>query len=83
LIKQECCQNEFDETVDILNVVSAFDIPKFVYNTERKKYLLFDNSSHSINLFGDPKDKAEMFRHRFAILHQRLLYRNYLELLIS
>ncbi|XP_046460207.1 DNA polymerase epsilon subunit 2-like [Daphnia pulex] len=67
---KECCQNEFDETTVLLNVISAFDVPKFVYNTERKKYLSFD-APHSINLFGDPRDKSEMFRHRYAILHQR------------
>ncbi len=69
--QQECCQNEFDETTVLLNVIPAFDVPKFIYNTERKKYLSFD-TSHSINLFGDPRDKSEMFRHRYAILHQRL-----------
>ncbi|XP_032795121.1 LOW QUALITY PROTEIN: DNA polymerase epsilon subunit 2 [Daphnia magna] len=68
---KECCQNELDEATSLLNVISAFDIPKFVYNTERKKYLPYESSAGFLNLFGDPKDKAEMFRHRYALLHQR------------
>lgn len=67
---KECCQNECDEdTADFLNVISAFDFPKFVYHSERKKYLLSENLFP--NLFGESKDKAEMFRHRYALLHQR------------
>ena len=51
-----------------MNVISAFEVPKFVYSSERKKYLPHDDS---INLFGEAGDKSSMFRHRYALLHQR------------
>jgi len=66
---QECCQNEFDDSgTELLNVISSFDVPKFVYSSERKKYLPHDSK---LSLFGQARDKAEMFRHRYAVLHQR------------
>ena len=40
-----------------------------MYNIERKKYLPAEEGS--IKLFGEAKDKAEMFRHRYYLLHQR------------
>ena len=61
-----------DEATNLLTVISAFQVPKFVYNTQRKKYLPFESLSNgSIKLFGEAKDKAEMFRHRYVVLHQR------------
>jgi len=67
---KECCQNESEETSSLLLVLSAFKIPKFVYNIERKKYLPLE-STGSMKMFGEAKDKAEMFRHRYYLLHQR------------
>ena len=73
LKQQECCRNEYDEdSSDFISIISAFQIPKFVYNSERKKYLPCGQPSH--NLFGESKDKAEMFRHRYALLHQRYIF---------
>lgn len=72
LVMQECCQNEFEEQTELLNVISAFEIPKFIYNTERKKYLPHESQQGSgLSIFGTAKDKADMFRHRYALLHQR------------
>ncbi|XP_051833879.1 DNA polymerase epsilon subunit 2 [Antechinus flavipes] len=69
---QECSQS-VDETVEhILNIIGAFDVPHFVYNPERKKFLPLPMTSHpSPNLFGKARDKAEVFRERYTILWQR------------
>ncbi|XP_068948073.1 DNA polymerase epsilon subunit 2 isoform X1 [Petaurus breviceps papuanus] len=69
---QECSQS-IDETVEhILNIIGAFDVPHFVYNLERKKFLPLSMTSHpSPNLFGKARDKAEVFRERYIILQQR------------
>nr|XP_020860447.1 DNA polymerase epsilon subunit 2 isoform X2 [Phascolarctos cinereus] len=69
---QECSQS-VDETLEhILNIIGAFDVPHFVYNPERKKFLPLSMTSHpSPNLFGKARDKAEVFRERYTILQQR------------
>ncbi|XP_033014738.1 DNA polymerase epsilon subunit 2 isoform X1 [Lacerta agilis] len=69
---QECSQS-LDETMEhIFNIIGAFDIPRYVYNSERKKFLPFSMTGHSApNLFGSARDKAELFRERYIILQQR------------
>ncbi|XP_015427468.1 PREDICTED: DNA polymerase epsilon subunit 2 [Myotis davidii] len=69
---QECSQS-VDETIEhIFNIIGAFDIPRFVYNLERKKFLPLLMTNHpKPNLFGTARDKAELFRERYTILHQR------------
>lgn len=43
-----------------------------MYNSERKKYLACEHQAKGmLRVFGKPNDKAEMFRHRYAVLHQR------------
>ncbi|KAF4017360.1 hypothetical protein G4228_008680 [Cervus hanglu yarkandensis] len=68
---QECSQS-VDETIDhIFNIIGAFDIPRFVYSSERKKFLPLLMTNHPApNLFGTARDKAELFRERYTILHQ-------------
>ncbi|EHH63599.1 hypothetical protein EGM_16600, partial [Macaca fascicularis] len=68
---QECSQS-VDETIEhVFNIIGAFDIPRFVYNSERKKFLLLMTNHPAPNLFGTARDKAELFRERYTILHQR------------
>ncbi|XP_034504447.1 DNA polymerase epsilon subunit 2 isoform X3 [Ailuropoda melanoleuca] len=69
---QECSQS-VDETIEhIFNIIGAFDIPRFVYSSERKKFLPLLMTNHPApNLFGTARDKAELFRERYTILHQR------------
>ncbi|GAB5572834.1 DNA polymerase epsilon subunit 2 isoform X1 [Prionailurus iriomotensis] len=56
----------------IFNIIGAFDIPRFVYSSERKKFLPLLMTNHPApNLFGTARDKAELFRERYTILHQR------------
>ncbi|XP_040476805.1 DNA polymerase epsilon subunit 2 isoform X2 [Ursus maritimus] len=69
---QECSQS-VDETIEhIFNIIGAFDIPRFVYSSERKKFLPLLMTNHPApNLFGTARDKAELFRERYTVLHQR------------
>ncbi|XP_037839861.1 DNA polymerase epsilon subunit 2 isoform X3 [Chlorocebus sabaeus] len=67
------CSQSVDETIEhVFNIIGAFDIPRFVYNSERKKFLPLLMTNHPApNLFGTARDKAELFRERYTILHQR------------
>ncbi|GAB1297483.1 DNA polymerase epsilon subunit 2 [Apodemus speciosus] len=71
---QECSQS-VDETMyveHIFNIIGAFDIPHFIYNSERKKFLPLSMTNHAApTLFGTARDKAELYRERYIILHQR------------
>ncbi|CAO2586461.1 DNA polymerase epsilon subunit 2 [Lemmus lemmus] len=69
---QECRQS-VDETIEhIFNIIGAFDIPHFVYNSERKKFLPLSMTDHAApTLFGTARGKAELYRERYTILHQR------------
>ncbi|XP_062974355.1 DNA polymerase epsilon subunit 2 isoform X2 [Elgaria multicarinata webbii] len=80
------CSQTLDETMEhIFNIIGAFDIPRYVYNSERKKFLpiqpytslyqfsfsLSMTSHPAPNLFGSARDKAELFCERYIILQQR------------
>ncbi|NXP56643.1 DPOE2 polymerase, partial [Heliornis fulica] len=69
---QECSQAS-DETIEhVFNIIGAFDIPRYVYNSERKKFLPLSLTSFPVpNLFGTARDKAELYRERYSILQQR------------
>uniref|UniRef100_A0A8C6DQQ8 DNA polymerase epsilon subunit n=1 Tax=Moschus moschiferus TaxID=68415 RepID=A0A8C6DQQ8_MOSMO len=71
LVNQVCSYGFFFRD-HIFNIIGAFDIPRFVYNSERKKFLPLLMTNHPApNLFGTARDKAELFRERYTILHQR------------
>uniref|UniRef100_A0A3B3QQ45 DNA polymerase epsilon subunit n=1 Tax=Paramormyrops kingsleyae TaxID=1676925 RepID=A0A3B3QQ45_9TELE len=70
---QECSQS-CDENIDnVFNIIGAFDIPRYIYNGERKKFIPLAMSNHPTpRLCGTPRDKAELFRERYTILQQRI-----------
>ncbi|KAK3538015.1 hypothetical protein QTP70_027365 [Hemibagrus guttatus] len=70
---QDCSQS-CDETIDnVFNIIGAFDVPRFIYSTERKKFVPISMTSHSVpSVCGQARDKAELFRERYTILHQRI-----------
>ncbi|KAL2099287.1 hypothetical protein ACEWY4_005767 [Coilia grayii] len=69
---QDCSQS-CDETIDnVFNIIGAFDVPRFIYSSERKKFVPLSMITHpSPGLCGLAKDKAELFRERYTILQQR------------
>lgn len=57
---------------NVFNIIGAFDIPRYIYNSERKKFLPLSMTNIPVpNLFGTARDKAELFRERYSILQQR------------
>ncbi|KAG2457554.1 DPOE2 polymerase, partial [Polypterus senegalus] len=71
LAVQECSQSS-TETIDhVFNIIGAFDVPRYIYSSERKKFIPLCMSSHQgPTLCGSAKDKADLFRERYTILQQ-------------
>ena len=53
-----------------LKVVSAFDQPRLLYNTTQKH---FEIAATPLSVLPDPSHKTQLFRHRYNLVHQRLL----------
>ena len=53
-----------------LKVVGAFDQPRLVYNVKQKH---FEAAQTAASLLPDPARKTQLFRHRYDLIHQRLL----------
>jgi DNA polymerase epsilon subunit 2 len=53
-----------------LKVVGAFDQPILIYNVSQKH---FDIASTAPSILPDPSHKTHLFRHRYNLIHQRLL----------
>ncbi|XP_003962556.2 DNA polymerase epsilon subunit 2 isoform X1 [Takifugu rubripes] len=70
---QDCSQS-CDENIDnVFNIIGAFDVPRYIYSVERKKFIPLSMTSHPApSLCGWAKDKAELFRERYTILQQRI-----------
>ncbi|XP_049595515.1 DNA polymerase epsilon subunit 2 [Syngnathus scovelli] len=69
---QDCFQS-CDETMsNVFNIIGAFDVPRYIYNPERKKFVPLSMTNHPTpGLCGIARDKAELFRERYTILLQR------------
>ncbi|TMS21689.1 DNA polymerase epsilon subunit 2 [Larimichthys crocea] len=70
---QDCTQS-CDETIDnVFNIIGAFDVPRYIYSVERKKFVPINMTNHPApSLCGLARDKAELFRERYTILQQRI-----------
>lgn len=67
ILLQDCIRSGLNETETILNVISAFEVPHFKYNSERKKFLKVNTGSdraETPHLFDLPSAKAILFRER-------------------
>lgn len=53
-----------------LKVVGAFDQPRLLYNITQKH---FEIAATPSSLLPDPSHKTHLFRHRYNLIHQRLL----------
>ena len=61
---------ESEQNIDrTFNVVDVFDLPRFVYDKERKKFLKTRDEKRC--LFGTAEQKQELFERRFSIIQQR------------
>ncbi|CAF9935964.1 MAG: DNA-directed DNA polymerase epsilon, subunit B [Alectoria fallacina] len=53
-----------------LRIVGAFEQPRLTYNVNQKH---FEAASTATSLLPDPSHKTHLFRHRYNLIHQRLL----------
>eukprot|EP00094_Tigriopus_californicus_P009484 TCALIF_09146-PA protein Name:"Similar to POLE2 DNA polymerase epsilon subunit 2 (Homo sapiens)" AED:0.02 eAED:0.02 QI:0/0/0/0.75/1/1/4/0/457 len=70
---EECSNREAGLTDEkLLHIIGAYDVPRFSYSVERKKYL--PDASLGLpepKLYADAESKSEMFRARYQMLQQR------------
>ncbi|PSN37360.1 DNA polymerase epsilon subunit 2 [Blattella germanica] len=74
LALQDCIRSGLDETETVFNVISAFDVPVFTYNIERKKFLKVNTENTRTRipqLFDFASAKASLYKDRYTILLQR------------
>ncbi len=69
---EECNEASDADTEAALVVINAFDVPKFVYNVDTKKYLSYPDKK-TVCLFGQAGHKGSLFRERYMLLRQRTL----------
>lgn len=73
---EECNEASDGDSEAALVIIDAFQVPKFVYNADRKKFLPYrekDENSVPLCLHGRAASKATLFRDRYTLLHQRTL----------
>ncbi|XP_061700930.1 DNA polymerase epsilon subunit 2 isoform X2 [Syngnathoides biaculeatus] len=69
---EDCSQSSDEAANNIFNIIGAFDVPRYIYNAERKKFVPVHLTNHPApSLCGVARDKAELFRERYTILQQR------------
>lgn len=66
---QECCRSGLDDSEPILSVISSYEIPRFSYNVDRKKFTIVSGAQPEI--LGSAVDKARVFRNRYQLILQR------------
>ena len=71
LAVQECSQSTEEDNDKAFTMIDAFSVPRFAFNSDRKKFL---PTSGSVSLHANNANaKCEVFRERYAILHQRTM----------
>jgi len=70
---RDCSNQESGvSTLQALEVISAFDVPRLSYSVERKKYLEDSVQGRDPpSLLAHPDSKSGLFLDRFSLLHQR------------
>ncbi|XP_026478828.1 DNA polymerase epsilon subunit 2-like [Ctenocephalides felis] len=71
---KSCSRSRSDDTESIFSVISAFDVPKFYYNEERKKFLPEDRKSElgTVQYMPIVNMKSDYMKYRYAVLYQRI-----------
>ncbi|XP_074654952.1 DNA polymerase epsilon subunit 2-like [Tubulanus polymorphus] len=69
---EECNAEQDEESDKIFSVIDAFEIPRFLYNPDRKKFIKEKMLGVQVpGLYGDAKAKTSLFKERYAVLLQR------------
>ena len=67
---EECSQAEAGEdNENVFNVINTFQVPRFHYSKDRKKYLP-DQATVPCSVYADADKKADVFRLRYETIHQ-------------
>ncbi|XP_078483526.1 DNA polymerase epsilon subunit 2 [Ciona intestinalis] len=68
------CGSHEEDSGQTFSVIDAFEVPKFIYSKERKKFLSNDELGlGKPSLFGSAEEKGELFRNRYLVLYQRTI----------
>ncbi|XP_059478569.1 DNA polymerase epsilon subunit 2 [Neocloeon triangulifer] len=68
LAVRDCASEQQQAGEDVFCVISAFDVPRFNFNPDIKKYEPAPKKEHS--LFDNADAKAQLFRDRFSLIKQ-------------
>ena len=68
---EECNQASDVDNEKAMVVIDAFDVPKFTYNADRKKFILI--AKETLKLHAGARAKADVFHERYTLLHQRTM----------
>ncbi|XP_075221460.1 DNA polymerase epsilon subunit 2 [Lycorma delicatula] len=68
---EACCKHAVESSQPLLSVISAFDVPKFDYNIDLKKFLPVVQSKFP--LLDCPKGCTKFYTERYLLLKQRTL----------
>ena len=68
---EECNTTSDADTEKALVIINAFDVPKFSYHVDRKKFLPFPKDS--LKLHAGAAAKEVLFKERYTLLYQRTL----------
>lgn len=68
---EECNTSSDTDTEKALSVIDAFNVPKFSYFVDRKKFLPVPKES--LMLHSKASAKETLFKERYSLLHQRTL----------
>lgn len=66
---EECCRSGTDESEPVMTVISAFDVPRFHYHVDRKKFSMITGQRPEV--LGSAVDKARLFKNRYQLIQQR------------
>ncbi|XP_003748292.1 DNA polymerase epsilon subunit 2 [Galendromus occidentalis] len=67
---KECSSLPDEQQHQVFKVISAFEVPAFTYNNDRKKFLKVETKRI---LFPDADAKADLYQERYKVVHQRTL----------
>ncbi|XP_077300433.1 DNA polymerase epsilon subunit 2 isoform X1 [Arctopsyche grandis] len=68
---KESSNNGLEESETIFNVINAFQIPKFNYNIERKKFLRDEKNSLKVDLYPEARWRFQYLLDRYILILQR------------
>ncbi|XP_065215722.1 DNA polymerase epsilon subunit 2 [Planococcus citri] len=66
----ECCKSEMETADDVFFVIGAFDVPKFNYHHDTKKFIRRIDAKR--NVFAEAEHRIKHFSDRYTMIKQRI-----------